>query len=56
MAAGVYTTGHFESKYFEINEKNVCIIERRDRVTFTDSTGTKFVGIHVKMMTLSQSA
>ena len=47
MAAGVFTTGHFELKYFEINEFYFCIIERRDRVTFTCSIGTIFVGINV---------
>ena len=31
------------------NQQNIfCIIERRDRVTFTGSISTKFVGINVK--------
>ena len=48
MAAGVFTTGHLELKYFEINEIIFCIIERRDRVTFTGSIGTIFGGTNPK--------
>ena len=43
MAADVFTTGHFELKYFEINEIFSVFIERRDRVAFTCSIGTIFV-------------